>query len=45
MNEIESLISNKKDSSVRVTVGRPTPIVPLTKPPKKKINSEIKKDS
>jgi hypothetical protein len=43
MNEIESFISNKKDSSVRVTMGKPTPIVPLTRPPKKKINSEIKK--
>ena len=36
-------MSKKKDNSVRVTVGSPTPMVPLTRPPKKKIPRYIKK--
>ena len=43
IKEIESFMSKKKDSSVRVTVGNPTPMVPLTRPPKKKIPRYIKK--
>ncbi len=39
---MESLISKKKESNVSVIVGRPTPITPFTRPPKKKINNEIK---
>lgn len=43
IKEIESFMSKKKDNSVRVTVGNPTPMVPLTRPPKKKIPRYIKK--
>jgi len=42
IKDIESLISKKKESNVSVTVGNPTPIVPFTRPPKKKINKDIK---
>ena len=38
ITEIESLISNKKLNKVKITVGKPTPITPLTIPPAKKIN-------
>ena len=42
IKEIDSLISKKNINKPIVIVGRPTPIVPFTTPPKKKIIKIIK---
>ena len=43
IKEIESFISKINDNKTSVIVGKPTPMVPLTTPPIKKINKTIKK--